>query len=477
MISNQSFFQNYRRAISRLILPFFTFWLMILPVKSYAVLPAIPILGQLVLSNGARVALTQALSAGIGTSIAYVAVYVYPGTDDQLRIPVAESFPVPPPDAAATAVAVETPVIGSRFLSFSPTTAGPSAANWLATLYLVSPNYVFCAGEPPDGGSYSSRLTVQVGNPAGTGWGNPCDTIPITMYAWDIAGAPVIECPSGYVDSAGTCVLSDARQAAPDKACDIGRSGSALAMLSDPDCAGSGTAISEICSSGGVTCTGVKFDVYGKDLDANPVRTVITPRPDGGSTIDHYRQRVVGNTPVVDRTTIGVDAGGTLDTISGGTQTGSIPVDGTTPAPSTDVPPVDLNIPTDYARSGEAQDAIDSISPSIIQMTDALTKDFIPPTGIDPVLPMQDRIDALNTAPATPSITWMPSLFPGNAVVCTAMPIDGAVHGGLLDGLTGTASFDICDKVDIVRQILGYLLFVGTVVYIYRRFTQSNSGA
>jgi hypothetical protein len=135
-------------------------------------------------------------------------------------------------------------------------------------------------------------------------------------------------------------------------------------------------------------------------------------------------------------------------------------------SPSGSVAPAPIQFPNDYARQGQ----LDTIH-------NDLTSGFTAPAGVDPVKPMQDRIDALTTPPAVPQIDWIPSLLPGSASNCYAMPIDGAVHGGLLNGVGGMASFDICDKLDLVRQILGYLFMVGTVVHIFRLFTRSNGSS
>ncbi len=76
---------------------------------------------------------------------------------------------------------------------------------------------------------------------------------------------------------------------------------------------------------------------------------------------------------------------------------------------------------------------------------------------------LSSQIPAVNTS-------WVPSLLPGSVVACVPIPLTASLSHGVLAGITGTGYLDICDKLDLARQILGYLFGLATVIYIYFRF-------
>jgi hypothetical protein len=73
------------------------------------------------------------------------------------------------------------------------------------------------------------------------------------------------------------------------------------------------------------------------------------------------------------------------------------------------------------------------------------------------------------------SHTWLPSLFPGPVVQCRKMDFVSFISKGPLSGLSGSYSLDICDKLDLVRQVLNWMFGVFTVIYVFRAFVKSNS--
>lgn len=72
--------------------------------------------------------------------------------------------------------------------------------------------------------------------------------------------------------------------------------------------------------------------------------------------------------------------------------------------------------------------------------------------------------------------SWLPSLLPGASVQCKPIPINVELSHGWLSGLKASSSVDICDKLDLLRQIMAYLFGIGTVIYIFRVFTRANAG-
>jgi hypothetical protein len=76
------------------------------------------------------------------------------------------------------------------------------------------------------------------------------------------------------------------------------------------------------------------------------------------------------------------------------------------------------------------------------------------------------------------SWNWLPSLLPGQAVACRSMPITFHYNSGFLPSvLTGSGDIDLCDKLQVVRDILGWFFGVFAVIYCWRCFINSNGGA
>lgn len=488
-----------RRIFARFMLPILTVWLCIVPSRSYAFAPAIygiyAASSAMGLGGGAVVgadlfAGMLAIGAGFGLLL------VSTPAGDQARLPLT-SAPANVP-AAPTGAPSSLPALQPIWSSGGSTQAQANTCTGgvIAPIYsdassscrasvclmgqtsqlgfskyvdssavLVSGLTYYCTGhldETPVGGSSSTAVTV--GNIYGSSG-----------------------CPSGYTITGTapnqTCALSSARLATPDKACDYARSGSALAMISDPDCAGSGTVIPAICASGGVSCSGV-----GTSPTGEPRSYIITPTANGGSTVQTFQQGTVSGTTVVTTTTTTVGPDSTVTGVSSSTSTGSINTStgtvttGTTITPTTPSPAPVINFPTDYARTGEAATAAATLAPKL----DTLHNDLNPTsfndtsgTTVPPIIVALDgRPNQLTTLTAnTPTVNlWMPSLLPGAVVACKPIPIGGTFTSGVLNGISGTASLDICDQLDQVRQLLGWLLSVFTVVHIFRLFMRSNSG-
>lgn len=74
-------------------------------------------------------------------------------------------------------------------------------------------------------------------------------------------------------------------------------------------------------------------------------------------------------------------------------------------------------------------------------------------------------------------IGWIPSLLPGPPVQCQAIDWQPAINHGPLAGLTESVSFDLCDKVDVIREFLAWLFGVVTITAIALLFFGSNRPA
>lgn len=366
-----------RRCFARLMLPFVTVTATFFPIQSYAFAPSplpvyiIPSSVDLAsISAGSAASTVGAIDVfaglalvGLGASLSYMTLdYLLPdGTDGMVRIPLTSANPVPAPLAAPTAA----------------TSGGTVNQYALVTLTAAGVNiYTACNGDPVCTNQVViSRGVLNSGSPVtdhnaacvsagysmwSTSTGR-CDTTgPISSYT---NGTQPITCPTGYILSGASCVLDNPRAATPDNKCDIERSGSALAMISDPDCASQGDPIAEICSAaGGASCSRYGF----RPSDGQPRRTIITPRSDGGSIVQAQQQHVENGVSKVDTVTVGINPQGIVDSTNSTSQPGVIPATSNpttgTPDPVLPADTVQVQFPSDYARTGEAATAAKTIT-------------------------------------------------------------------------------------------------------------------
>lgn len=483
MFSTHMTTTKFQRVFSRLLLPIFTVWMIINPVRSYAVVPILlPIVGEVALSNGARIALTQVTAAMLGTALAYVAIKNPYG--DELRIPLKSGSGVVPIPTGTAPIPTKPLLYG---LDNGSAVYAPDAET-VCIDFFTSMGFTGYVGAP-----------VSQTNPDGTssGW---CDRSAMgnTVHSgsWRSLFSTTKTCPSGTTITGTapnqTCAVNDPYQAYPDAKLDYQRDANnnfTPPVSTDADTQTAG--LKSLSDSAAITNGGAMMKVIGKnETTGEPLLVEVTSTGvDSGIVSWSVFHTDADGTQYIDRHTTNFGAGvltssersriqGTLWVDSAtdpATQTTglspaaavSVPANPTGQANAPAIPyspaaPVTINLPTDYAKSGEA-----------VQAANAINSGFVIPTTLDPVIPMDLRIQAMSGVPATPTINWMPSLLPGTATACYSMPIDGGVHGGLLN-LSGSASFDICDKLDVIRQILGYFFMISTVVFVFRRFTRSN---
>lgn len=391
-----------RVILTRAFLPVFTAFVVLVPSQAYAFVPAsvggygLPptsisgaVGGAAAASAGAVDLFAAAGLIAIGASISYFAIdYAVSGTQYDMRIPLTAAGVVPPPAAAATASSTSmfyVPYNGNAACGASDliTADGGGACSMMACQWAKLSQNNFTN----QSGTYVSPQTC---NMVGTYNG--------TQYSTSATIQKVTACPSGYTSSGGICNLSNARAATIDHACDLLRSGSALAMISDPDCAASGTAIPVICAATGTTCVG-----YGTAPNGGAPRSfVVTPTADGGTQVTTWQQSTAttGQT-LVQQNDITVSPAGAVTAVNTSVSTGSIPAPSTTatagtaaqvqPTTGTAVAPViggsstTINLPTDYARQGEAATAAKTITDADTAWRNGENQRFQDRLGLPPV--------------------------------------------------------------------------------------------
>lgn len=297
-------------------------------------------------------------------------------------------------------------------------------------------------------------------------------------------------CPAGYVVSGTSCVLQEARQATPDNRCDLKfsgtGSGSKYLFYSDADCPG-GATVDNSQFVPGLRTDGQTAFVYTKDSSGRPVLVEVVAAPDGSSVVvRHYTQDTSGGNSIVQKTELQVDRStGTVTNAASSTQVGSIstPSSSTVPTTTTTAPSTS-DTPT-VSTSGQTYQKPETAitvntcgipgQPACV-VDDSAFNQTAPGITV-PSSDLNAEKNALDNMTA-PDVgwSWLPSLMPGNVVACEplAFRFQTGAAGGNLDA---TTELDLCPYLDIGRWFFGFLFHVGAIVYVWRRFVNSNQGA
>lgn len=71
---------------------------------------------------------------------------------------------------------------------------------------------------------------------------------------------------------------------------------------------------------------------------------------------------------------------------------------------------------------------------------------------------------------------WLPNLMPGAQLSCSPLKYEPAITHGPAAGLGGSFELDICDKLAVIREIIGWTIGIFTAIYVFRNFFRSNGG-
>lgn len=472
---------KFRRISARLLLPFFLVWSVTVPRPAQAVLPlAIPLVASLVNAAGAVVASDIAASAATALlgGAALALILSTPGdtsnVNGQVRIPLTASSP----DAAIPAPAA--PASASLLITYSFTmatgcNAGASGSGY-STQQAAFAAYVQTVNIPACGYPGTTYIV--------------CPTNPLQMSYNGGASCyapnpnPVQSangCPAGYVVTGmpATCVLDNARAAAPDNKQDFQRAGAVISPFTGDDKPSGFDGLVSTTSTSNDTVT-----VSGVDGSGNPVRYFVQALSTGGavvkasvqktdangSTYTHHQIVAVGVAGQVDSTS----ANDTAQVFSYNSATRQYDLTG---AETSVAPPVSttVNFPSDYARSGEAANAAQSIisanAADAAQVPLAASNATLDAAMAAHAL-VPSEIAAVQTGP---DLVAAPSLFqPFTPAECSPLSFN---FGSPNTGGTYAISLDVCTHVATIRNIFSWVLYLLTAALLFQMFTRRPDGA
>ena len=268
----------------------------------------------------------------------------------------------------------------------------------------------------------------------GAAW-NSCreNTTGIVKTGEDIANAGPVSCGQGYTLSNGACVLVNPRVAVPDTKYDVERtpSGYQGGATTEADSvppyasigAGSGGSASGLGSAGS---SPGKVIVAGRNSSGQPVMIEYAVSADGTRTyITHYTQSESAGQTIVNKQAITVDAAtGQVTGVNASASQGSISGAGagSIPAVDTGANSEPIVFPTDYARTGEAASAANTIKSAIDAQSDISSASLA-----DPVVPSDQELrDVLFKDTFTPLLSWS---IPGHSSVCPTADLSFTMFG------------------------------------------------
>ena len=188
-------------------------------------------------------------------------------------------------------------------------------------------------------------------------------------------------CPSGYTLSGSSCNLSNPRLAVSDSKTDIQRSGATFTASTSYD-KDALPAYSSV-ANGAVSASGT--------YNGKPAVVTVTPSADGSKTVVNYSVQSDSSTGTqVKSTAVTIDAAtGQVISAQSGTATGAV-----TPATTANTAgtvstgsavtsgDLSINFPTDYARTGEAASAANTVKTAINDLADVSTASRADPEDI-----------------------------------------------------------------------------------------------
>ncbi|MDO8262143.1 MAG: hypothetical protein Q7T21_02850 [Gallionella sp.] len=395
---------------------------------------------------------------------------------------------VNPADSGAASGAVRIPTTASADSAAAvPAPSGAPATVTMTIMYQTSgnPPGPLAASEVLACSAYASSVG---GSGTVTSPGNCHVSIP-PSNEFDVGIANSGSCPVGYSSIGnGQCGLTNARAVILDGKQDLTRSGTTLAKIAGDDQG----AVNAVLST--VYLSNDSADVSGISVSGQPRMVRTTALASGGSEVTQITQKTDGaGTTYLEKRSYTVDVAGKIAGASQAAVSGSLVANSggtgyTQAGPGTSYTPAAPGSgtgvsgsgtgSTDYARQGEAAAA----AATIVNSQRAADGSY--PTNPVNGSSLQDSITGLCNGVAcaessglNPGYSWFPSLFPSSAGACQPLEFRGAINTGPAAGLDSTTTLDVCWMLELVRDILGWIINVVAIIYIWRRFTNMYNGS
>lgn len=307
-------------------------------------------------------AATGAITALMGAYMAYVSMTDSSGNGVRVPVTAAAQSPIPAPVASITQSPVTTWRYDAYFGGAHGYGSSPDAAanDWITT-YAAGGYKLLSVSET------SWSLCGYGGATAGTPQAEANCAIFVYNNQPMYKSANGTSCPAGYVLNGSSCDLVDARAAVADKNTDYARSGTTLSPASANDADAGTNPVKGVVSASG-------YEVAGTNAQGQPLQVVITPLASGGSQIKITNQGadLAGNT-VATAKTITIDSSGQVQSVSQAQTSTALSIDPATQTATTSATGSTANNPTvstvqfpsDYARTGEAASAANTITPKL----------------------------------------------------------------------------------------------------------------
>jgi len=448
-----------RRHAARLFAVIFGMVVIVSPAKAFVV--AAPFV---LTSSGTAIQVTAGSLASLFGSL-LMALTIANDNGEEIRLPVSDDPGVATAMPAPAAPATATPQQGGTWVNsyYSQCNGGASAD-------AVESCMVQSARNACVGNGYT-LTQCQTSYPDGYFAGSA------TFQA-----SGTVTCSAGYVLSGSSCILQNARVVTPDDKCDLQFSGtgagSKYMYFDDVDCPG-GATVDNGAFVPGLRSDGRTAFVSGKDAAGNPILIEVLVSDDGATTyVRHYTQTQTATETQVQTTQLTIDrATSRVRDVSTSTDPGHItqPTTNTLPT-STTTSPTATDTPTVQKEAQKVEvETCGLPGKPACNVDDSGFPAEAPPLNVpDADLNVQkDKMESIVDPGFAASM--VPSLLPGTATACHPLELRGAVNVGPAAGLDSTATLDICWMFEIGRAVLGYLFWLCGVLYVWRRFTGSNT--
>ena len=472
-----------KKIVARILLPFFLVWSVMLPRVAYAAVPTMRVGASFypMTASGYAALGVDAISL-VGRASPWVGVAI---TGYQVGKLVLDAYRADGSDVkvnvlpyASQQVPTNLPVgwTSVRNSDGTFTVTPPSVVASSVYAYRTSGQSI---NYPSQQASCNAQMTTISGGYAMynvlNGGGTICDVYyNYAPYIGQLAGEytiiPIASCPAGYTLSGSSCNLSNSSLVMypSDGVPTLKATPSGFIPDSrDPD-------TSDLPSIQNPQV------LTGNDSSGNPIRQTISIAADGSLTLTTEQQTIgADGSTVTYKQTMTFNPQGKVVDSSAATYPGSLSQQG-----GTNTNPIDTsaNLPVDYARTGEAQSAANSINTTLGGKLDTIHNDLNPagvPTAtanpaLDSAMTARDLVpDDIAGIPAAPSPVEAPSLFqPFTPAAC--QPLSWTFSPPHVPAQTVT--YNICPKVDTIRNVLSWCLYLITAGLLFQMFTRRPEG-